>query len=79
MVFGLCSAGTEFFDFTETSFELHRTRAFKKYGSQWLALLLRLLLILTTVIVFALVILMGYGQNFRSTIFMCQLCQKKSF
>ena len=36
MVFGLSPAGTEFCDFTKTSFELQRTRALKKYGSQTL-------------------------------------------
>ena len=36
MVFGLSPAGTEFYDFTKTSFELQRTRALKKYGSQTL-------------------------------------------
>ena len=50
MVFGLCPAGTEFYYFTKTSFELHRKCALKKYGSQCLAQFLRLFLILTTVI-----------------------------
>ena len=49
MVFGLCPAGTEFYDFTKTSFELLRGYILKKYGSQSLARLLRLFLILTTV------------------------------
>ena len=50
MVFGLCPAGTEFYDFTKTSFELLRGYILKKYGSQSLARLLRLFLILTTVL-----------------------------
>ena len=50
MAFGLCPAGTEFYDFTKTSFELHRVCTFKKYGSQCLARFLRLFLILTTVV-----------------------------
>ena len=34
MVSGHCPAGTEFCDFTKTSFELHRVYTLKKYGSQ---------------------------------------------
>ena len=49
MVFGLCPAGTEFYDFTKASFELLRGCILKKYGFQSLARLLGLFLILTTV------------------------------
>ena len=40
MLFGLCPAGTEFYDFTITSFELLWGCIFQKYGSQSLARLL---------------------------------------
>ena len=49
MGFGLCPAGTEFYNFTKASIELQMVCTFKKYGSQCLARLLRLFLTLTTV------------------------------
>ena len=37
MVFGLCSAGTEFYDFTKTNFELLKGCILQKFVSQSLA------------------------------------------